>query len=316
MLPEHTIHESVPLHLPSHAHSTSMSDLTLTHPPVRHLLGLSCAALMCLMSGCLTTLDLSEEFPVPDMPPSSRPDMQRPDMPIAPDAQGDLDVRPDLAGDTPQDMPGVDMPGMDMPGDMRPDLPPDMPAAMPGTGLIISEVVEGSSNDKAVEIYNSSSRDVPLKDIYLVLLSHTMIDIEGGKEVALDSSGMTSLPSGEVLVLCHKMITQDSACDILDSTVINFNGDDRLGIFYDSDNSAAMETDFRAIKAGDPLIDSFGHIMDDPPDDVIWAEASFQRCNFAPYLSNMAFDVTMYFSKNTASLDDLGTPPLMATCMP
>ncbi|NMH67551.1 hypothetical protein HF072_01885 [Bacillus sp. RO3] len=90
--------------------------------------------------------------------------------------------------------------------------------------LIISEYIEGSSFNKAIELYNGTGAAIDLSN-YTVEL-HT-----NGIEVADQSFSLSGmLNGGDVLVLAHP--SADPAilgqADIQDSTVINFNGNDPI----------------------------------------------------------------------------------------
>ncbi|QAS53690.1 FN3 associated domain-containing protein [Halobacillus litoralis] len=89
--------------------------------------------------------------------------------------------------------------------------------------LFISEYVEGSSYNKAVEIYNGTGEEVDLSSYSLELYSN------GSETVSreLDLSG--SLADGEVLVIAHSSSGESvlNVADVLDS-IANFNGDDVL----------------------------------------------------------------------------------------
>ncbi|MGJ9459540.1 5'-nucleotidase C-terminal domain-containing protein [Oceanobacillus sp. CF4.6] len=92
--------------------------------------------------------------------------------------------------------------------------------------LFISEYIEGSSHNKAIEIYNGTGSEVDLSGYGLELYSN-------GASTAsqtLELSG--TLAHGDVLVLAHTSAEQailDQA-DIVNGSVINFNGDDALAL--------------------------------------------------------------------------------------
>lgn len=110
-------------------------------------------------------------------------------------------------------------------------------AGQPGPGgstcpsamtLFFSEYIEGSSNNKAVEIYN------PLSTAYD--LTHCQVRVYSNGN-ATPSGSVTlngSLAAGDVYVLCHTGANTaiQAVCD-LQSTVINFNGDDALDVVCD-----------------------------------------------------------------------------------
>jgi hypothetical protein len=87
--------------------------------------------------------------------------------------------------------------------------------------LYFSEYVEGSSNNKAVEIYNASGSDANLAGCELrfyfngAMVATTIIGLAG--TIAID----------DVLVVCDDNIVDTTGCDVLD-TAVWFNGDDAV----------------------------------------------------------------------------------------
>ncbi len=109
--------------------------------------------------------------------------------------------------------------------------------------LIISEYVEGSSYNKALELYNTSGAVLDLND-FQVKAYHN------GKSTpsyTIDLAGY-SVAADDVIVLCHP--SADSAilnvADIQTSS-ISFNGDDAIELLYNGS-----------------VIDSFGQVGVDP----------------------------------------------------
>ena len=91
----------------------------------------------------------------------------------------------------------------------------------PEPDLFFSEVVEGSSYNKALEIYNPTDATIDLS-LYTILENH------GSYTNTTVLSG--TLAAGEVYVLCHASATTDimNNCDISTEDVPNFNGNDTL----------------------------------------------------------------------------------------
>ncbi|MFD2215768.1 5'-nucleotidase C-terminal domain-containing protein [Metabacillus endolithicus] len=109
------------------------------------------------------------------------------------------------------------------------------------TDLFISEYIEGTSFNKAIEIYNGTGQTVDLSHYKVELYSN-------GSSTASQTLSLTgTLENGEVYVLAHnsdKTSTDISnKADIKNGTVINFNGDDAF-----------------ALKKNDQLIDVIGTI--------------------------------------------------------
>ncbi len=102
-------------------------------------------------------------------------------------------------------------------------------AELPTPDLFISEYIEGGSYNKVIEIYNPTDASVDLS-IYSLKLGSNGADFNN----TLDLVG-TLLP-GETYVVVHPSSIQailDLADLIDDSSVINFNGDDAIGLFKD-----------------------------------------------------------------------------------
>ena len=109
--------------------------------------------------------------------------------------------------------------------------------------IFISEYIEGSSNNKAIELYNPSSADIDLAagNYQLGRFSNggtnaTLIDLTG------------TIPAKGVYVVANSSATQD-ILDVTDQTSgnINHNGDDAYELYADS-----------------VVIDSFGQVGFDP----------------------------------------------------
>lgn len=95
--------------------------------------------------------------------------------------------------------------------------------------LFISEYIEGSSNNKAIEIYNGTGKTVDLSEYEIKLYSN-------GAGATSPSSTLTFeavlLESGKTYVIAHDSAnaTIKEVADIT-STVANFNGDDAIGLY-------------------------------------------------------------------------------------
>ena len=89
--------------------------------------------------------------------------------------------------------------------------------------LFFSEYVEGSSYNKALEIYNGAGAPVNLTG-YKVIVSFN----GGATEKSLNLSG--TLTAGDVYVLAHTKAATAilSHADVTNAFVINFNGDDAV----------------------------------------------------------------------------------------
>ena len=126
-----------------------------------------------------------------------------------------------------------------------------LPALTPQTlDLFISEYIEGSSNNKGIEIFNPTGVSVDLSN-YFVKLSRNgsgwgMYDAdteESGFVYQLDGA----LANGDVLVIATDQATFQSDIQLSYPSVCHFNGDDAVGLF--NNNS---------------LIDAVGNPSEDP----------------------------------------------------
>jgi len=111
--------------------------------------------------------------------------------------------------------------------------------------LFFSEYIEGSSFNKAVEIYNGTGGPVDLAAGVYTLELHSNGNPNVSQSVALSGT----IADGDVYVLAHGSAVaaiQDQA-DATVSSVINFNGDDGL-----------------VLRKGGVIVDSFGQLAVDP----------------------------------------------------
>ncbi len=114
------------------------------------------------------------------------------------------------------------------------------PAAPTPDKLLISEYIEGSSYNKALELYNGTGNEIDLSTITVEIYSNG--SSEAGSSIQLSGT----LADGEVFVLANSRPEVDeqikSVTDMFDGG-INFNGDDVV-----------------VIKQNDKVIDSLGQI--------------------------------------------------------
>jgi predicted extracellular nuclease len=96
--------------------------------------------------------------------------------------------------------------------------------------IFFSEYIEGSSNNKAIEIYNGSTNDIDLSNYSIKQANN------GGAWGSFTLALSGTLAAGDVYVICHSSIAPEysTACDLLNSTVMAYNGDDGLAIFFGS----------------------------------------------------------------------------------
>ena len=103
-------------------------------------------------------------------------------------------------------------------------LPSKVIAATNATDLIISEYIEGSSSNKALELYNGTGAVINLRDYSLELYAN-------GAAASTEKLNLTgTLENGKTYVLYNSAANANikSKGNLANSTVINFNGDDPL----------------------------------------------------------------------------------------
>jgi predicted extracellular nuclease len=117
------------------------------------------------------------------------------------------------------------------------------PAAAASGDLLISEYVEGSSNNKAIEIYNADGEAGNLGNCVLNIYFAPNSTVGN----AVDLSG--TLGPGERYVVCDDDFAQPDLCDLL-----------APGNFWNGDDSVEL-------RCGTTTLDVFGQIGADPGDE-------------------------------------------------
>jgi hypothetical protein len=109
--------------------------------------------------------------------------------------------------------------------------------------LLISEYVEGTSFNKAIEIFNGTDAPVDLAAYTLALYSN------GSPTVSQSTALAGTLAPGDVFVMSHASAAADilAVADATNSAVINWNGDDAI-----------------VLSRGAAVVDSFGQVGVDP----------------------------------------------------
>lgn len=174
----------------------------------------------------------------------------------------------------------------------------EVKAATVASDLFISEYVEGSSNNKAIELYNGTGQSINLKD-YVVEL-YTNGNSTAGS--TLNFSGLTdadaTLANGEAFVIVNSSSNDALKAKMnMTSGVANFNGDDAL-----------------VLKHNGQVIDSFGQVGVDP--GTTWSntvstvdQTLIRKSNIISGDTNQndAFDPALEWSANPIDkFDDLG----------
>lgn len=122
--------------------------------------------------------------------------------------------------------------------------------------LFISEYVEGSSFNKAIEIYNGTGASADLSEYALELYTNGSPTVSQSINLGTVAA---SLADGDVLVLAHASASATilAVADGISSTVINFNGDDAVVLRHNGN-----------------LVDVIGQIGVDPGTEWIGGSAS------------------------------------------
>jgi len=111
--------------------------------------------------------------------------------------------------------------------------------------LFFSEYIEGSSNNKAVEIYNPTNRSINLSNYTISLY------MNGAHTPSTNISLSGTVNSHDVFIVCNSSASQaiKNKCDLQKSN-LDFNGDDAI-----------------ALKDSSVIIDTIGRIGEDPGDE-------------------------------------------------
>jgi hypothetical protein len=169
--------------------------------------------------------------------------------------------------------------------------------------LIISEYLEGSSNNKALEIFNCGSSPIDLSSYALCLVTNAATTCTAN----FGLQGV--LGAGAVYVHCNSQISDNSKCGnknvngtFQGSGIAGFNGDDRLMIFRDKDANGSFS-------AGDQIVDQFGDLASQPTADT-WKDMTLRRNVCTPYTGGGSFASADYYITAPAdSFDNLGVAP-------
>ncbi len=172
--------------------------------------------------------------------------------------------------------------------------------------LLISEYVEGSSNNKALEFYNCSGSTLSLLMIRTCLFSNSNTTCDSARPFA-----QPELADGGVTVLCNGAADSSgitNACAGNTSSVATFNGNDRIVVFVDLNANDAFDPDT------DRLLDAFGP-YGTPPGSNIWENVTYERCSMTPYDGISDFNPLSYFTEEPIdTTSNLGVAPLLAGC--
>ena len=163
--------------------------------------------------------------------------------------------------------------------------------------VLISEVLEGSSNNKVVEIANCGSKDVQLAGVHLCQINNANHSCTPSRDLALQGS----LRPDQTMLLCNTNLDQSilpmgTYCDVLEASVMTFNGNDRLLLYHEESGMAGFQP------AGDRRLDAFGQESLDP--GLIWSDTTYTRCDLTPYDGTGPFSAALPTWHALAGLND------------
>jgi len=117
------------------------------------------------------------------------------------------------------------------------------------TDLIISEYMEGNSNNKLVEIYNGTGLSVNLDNYRLGQYNNGSGTLSGS---TVSFTAGTTLTHGQTWVVCNNSIdsTLTSLCNQTSSNVVNMNGDD--AVVLQKNTGTFVDLDIIGNNTGDP----------------------------------------------------------------
>jgi hypothetical protein len=152
-----------------------------------------------------------------------------------------------------------------------------------GSTLLIARYTE-SSAFKAIAVWNRGASTVDLTRYGLCLVSNA--------NAYCNAKAMLSgsLAANAVRTICYGSGSSIPICDV-NSNTVNVNGDDRVGLFFDSNGDGVIEL-------GDAPIDAFGELRT-PPVGMPWADKTFVRWNCVARDGASSFDVASWFDATT-----------------
>ncbi len=158
--------------------------------------------------------------------------------------------------------------------------------------VLIAKYVE-SAWFKAIVIWNPGSRPVDLARYGLCLQSNQYTSCNWSVMLA------GSLAANGTFVMCNGTANPDAQCDVKNTDVINFNGDDRIGLYFDVNQNGRVDYD------RDLRVDHFGE-PGVQPNGQIWGDKTYRRYNCVPYLGGRSFNVSDWFDDASVRAGDAG----------
>ncbi len=169
--------------------------------------------------------------------------------------------------------------------------------------LIISEYLEGLSNNKAIELYNCGPSSETLAGVKVCLVSNS------NTTCSATYSLTGSIASGDTLTICNPQIDPSLGipCDVTNGSIMGFNGDDRLVVWVDVDGDGVLTS-------ADTISDAFGQTSSQPFSTDEWGNQILSRCDQTPYDGMSFFSAYSYFNgrdpfNDPSAYDGFGQPP-------
>jgi hypothetical protein len=159
--------------------------------------------------------------------------------------------------------------------------------------VLIAKYVE-SAFFKAIVLWNPGSRAIDLSRYGLCLQSNQYTSCNWSVMLA------GSLAPNGTFVLCNGTASPDTQCDVKNTDVINFNGDDRVGLYFDVNQNARVDY------ATDLRVDHFGEPGVQPPSQI-WADKTYRRHKCVPYVGGQSFSVASWYDDVSVRTGDAGT---------
>ncbi len=134
----------------------------------------------------------------------------------------------------------------------------DLTVTVPPDTLIISEYIEGSSDNKALEFYNATAADIDLSTCQVL----SYVNGSSTPAATVYTFPAVNLAAGNTYVVCNTAsnATLQAYCDELNLAATNFNGNDAMELY-----------------CGGVLVDSIGQVGDNP--GAFWGTAPTRTLN-------------------------------------
>jgi hypothetical protein len=164
--------------------------------------------------------------------------------------------------------------------------------ALTNSCLLMTEYVEGPSNNKALEFKNCGANSIDMTTLRFCQTSNANTTCTTGV-TALTGT----LAAGSVYVAANNSWADPGytlASAQLSSGGVSFNGNDRIALYRDVNGTAGYQP-----SSTDILIDAFGDLDNGDPGNI-WENKVYRRANCTRYDGVSAFAESNYFSAPVA----------------